>query len=211
MRAKNIVLVVVVAAMINLPFLHGLYLNSKFENEGVDVTAQVDEARDSDGDYLLSFTVPGTEDRDEFSGVAQVDQETFADAERTGEVIVRLLPDNPGAYRVDGQVRNRMGIIITVLADLFLALSVLLLVKFRSRLKPVLVLLATEDLERCPPGSVLDRIEGEFYVVAGEIAKIEGDEVLLDLGDRRVRVVLDEHHNPAGYDQPVRATGRMIG
>ena len=39
--------------------------------------------------------------------------------------------------------------------------------------------------------------------------KAQLERVVLDLGDRRVRVILDGHHNPAGYQQPVRATGTM--
>jgi hypothetical protein len=74
-----------------------------------------------------------------------------------------------------------------------------------------MVLVATEDLERCPPGSVLDQVDGLRFVVCGEIEPIEDDEVVLDLGDRRVRVVLDGQHNPAGHQQAVRATGTMRG
>ena len=73
------------------------------------------------------------------------------------------------------------------------------------------VLVATEDLERCPPGSVFDQVEGHRFVVCGEVEEIEADAVVLDLGDRRVRVLLDGHRNPAGYQQPVRATGTLRG
>ncbi len=69
--------------------------------------------------------------------------------------------------------------------------------------------MATEDLERCPPGSVLDQVDRLRFVVCGEVEQIEDGAVVLDLGDRRVRVILDGHHNPAGYQQPVRATGTM--
>ena len=92
---------------------------------------------------------------------------------------------------------------------MFLLVLVLLLLRFGSRLRSDLVLVATEDLERCPPGSVLDPIDGRRFVVCGEVEEIEDDAVVLDLGDRRVRVILDGHHNPAGYQQPVRATGTM--
>ena len=51
---------------------------------------------------------------------------------------------------------------------------------------------------------------GLTYVVCGEVAELGDDEVVLDLGDRRVRVLLDGHANPAGYEQPVRVTGFMV-
>lgn len=210
MRPKSIVFLVLVAALINLPMLHGIWLNSKLDRQGVDVTAEVIDDRDRPGDYLIAFRVPAEGDREEFTGVAKVDQETHDQAVRTQEIEVRILPDTPGAYRVEGQVTGRVGLVITLLADLLLVILVGLMLKFRSRLRPALVLVATEDLARCPPGSLLDRVDGDRYVVAGEIVSIEADEILLELGDRRVRVVLDGHHNPAGHDQPVRATGRMV-
>ena len=57
--------------------------------------------------------------------------------------------------------------------------------------------------------AVLDQVDGLRFVVCGEVEELEDDAVVLDLGDRRARVVLDGHHNPAGYQQPVRATGTM--
>jgi hypothetical protein len=104
-----------------------------------------------------------------------------------------------------------VGLVITIVADLFLLVIVLLLLRFGSRLRQEMVLVATEDLVRCPPGSVLNQVGGLRFVVCGEVETIEDGEVVLDLGDRRVRVVLDGHHNPAGYQQPVRATGTMRG
>ena len=82
--------------------------------------------------------------------------------------------------------------------------------RFRSSMRVELVLRATEDLERCPPGSRLDRLSGMRYLVAGEVAEIHEDEIVLDLGDRRVRVLLDGYANPAGYEQPVSATGYLV-
>jgi hypothetical protein len=83
--------------------------------------------------------------------------------------------------------------------------------RFGARLHQEMVLVATEDLQRCPPGSVLDHVDGLRFVVCGEVETIADDEVVLDLGDRRVRVILDGHHNPAGDQQPVRATGTIRG
>ena len=62
-----------------------------------------------------------------------------------------------------------------------------------------------------PAGLGARPVDGRRFVVCGEVEEIEDDAVVLDLGDRRVRVLLDGHHNPAGYQQPVRATGTMRG
>ena len=209
-RTKNVLLVVLVAAMINLPLIHSTWQNHQIETDGTNVRAEVTDDGVVEDRYFVEFTVPAEGEREELSGVAQVTEDAYDRAVSTREIEVRLLPDNPAVYNVEGQVSSRLGLVITLLADLFLALMVLLLMRFGPRLRPVLVLLATEDLTRCPPGSVLDRIEGDMYVVCGEVTAIADDEVMLDLGDRRVKVLLDGHRNPAGYEQPVRATGRMI-
>jgi len=127
----------------------------------------------------------------------------------SGRVRVRVLPGSSTVWRVHGETTSNSGLVITVAADVFLLIMVLLLLRFGSRLRQDMVLVATEDLERCPPGSVLDQVDGLRFVVCGEVEEIDDDAVVLDLGDRRVRVILDGHHNPAGYQQPVRATGTM--
>lgn len=142
-------LVVVVALMINLPVMHGLY---------------------------LTWRGPG-----------------------------------PGAARAPIGGVPYTAVVVTLFADAALALMLYLLWRFRGRLRPQLQLVATQDLERCAPGSVLDRIEGDRYVVCGEVLEIGDDELVLDLGDRRVQVLLDGHANPVGHQQPARATGRMVG
>ena len=209
-RTKNVLLLVLVAAMINLPLIHSTWQNYRINSTGTDVRAEVTDDRVVEDQYFIEFKVPADGEREEITGFSRVTESAYDRAVSTREIQVRLMPDNPALYNVEGEVTSRVGLVITLLADLFLALMVLLLVRFGPRLRPVLVLLATEDLTRCPPGSVLDRIDGDNYVVCGEVTSIEDDEIMLDLGDRQVKVILDGHVNPAGYEQPVRATGRMI-
>jgi len=120
-----------------------------------------------------------------------------------------VLPGSSTVWQVVGEAESDLALVITVIADAFLLVLVLLLVRYGGRLRQDMVLVATEDLERCPPGSVLDQVGRLRFVVCGEVEQIEEDAVVLDLGDRRVRVILDGHHNPAGYQQPVRATGTL--
>jgi hypothetical protein len=210
-RWLSLALVAFIAFLVNFPLLHSTYLRWQVERSGVDVVAEVTETREVGGDRLVVFTVPGEGQREPFEGaVAEVDASTYDQARRTGELDVRVLPDDGGAFTVEGQVTSRLGLVVTVLADLFLVAMVVLMLRFRSALRVELVLRATEDLERCPPGSRLDRIAGQRYVVSGEVAEIRDDEVVLDLGDRRVRVLLDGYANPAGHQQPVRAVGYMV-
>ena len=210
-RLKNVLLVGLVVVMVNLPFVHGRWQQHRIDSDGVDVAATVTDHDEDDGQHHVTFEVAETDDQPGFVGTVGVDEATYDDAVVTEQVRVQVLPGSSTVWRVEGQTRNDIGLVITVVADVFLLVLVLLLVRFGSRLRQDMVLVATEDLERCPPGSVLDQVDGLRFVVCGEVEAIEDGEVVLDLGDRRVRVVLDGHHNPAGYQQPVRATGTMRG
>jgi hypothetical protein len=215
LRWKNTLLLAAVLLVINLPELHSLSQDHTLSANGVDVRAQVvpNQDRKIGDDYFLTFQIPkDTPEKGDksFKGTARVDAHTYDVATGSGEVIVRVLPGSTTNWSIDGQIKSSLGLVITIMADAFLLIISLLLFRFGSRLRAELVLLAEEDLERCPPGSVLDRIAGQRYVVCGEVHTIEDDAIVLELGDRRVRVLLDGHHNPAGYQQPVRATGTMI-
>jgi len=204
-------LIAFIAFVINFPLAHSTYLRWQVERSGVDVVAEVTETREVGGDLLVVFTVPGDGRREPFeNAVAEVDAATYDRARRTQELEVRVLRDDGGAFIVEGQVTTRLGLGITVVADLFLVAMVVFMLRFRAVMRVELVLRATEDLERCPPGSQLDRISELRYVVRGEVTELGDDQVVLDLGDRRVRVLLDGYANPAGYQQPVRAVGYMV-
>lgn len=207
----NVVLIAFIAFVINFPLLHSTYLRWQVERSGVDVVAEVTETREVDGDLIVVFTVPGDVRREEVeNAVAQVDEATYEEAQETLQLDVRVLPDNGGVFVVEGQVTGRAGLVITLLADLFLVAMVLLMMRFRSAMRVELVLRATGDLERCPPGPQLEKVSGMRYVVSGEVTEIQDDEVVLDLGDRRVRILLDGYANPAGHQQSVRAVGYMV-
>jgi hypothetical protein len=208
---KNVLLVGLVVVMINLPFVHSSWQQHRIDEDGVDVAASVIDHERKDGGLFVTFAVTKAEHRPAFTGEVRVDRAAYDDAVATGQVTVRVIPGSATVWRVEGGTRSRLGLVITVVADAFLLVLVLLLVRYGGRLRQEMVLVATEDLERCPPGSVLDQVDGLRFVVCGEVASMEEDEVVLDLGDRRVRVILDGHHNPAGYQQPVRATGTMRG
>ena len=208
-RLRNVLLVGLVVVMINLPFLHSTWQAHRLQTDGVDITSAVTD-RDRNGDKLfVTLQVTETADQPGFDGTVRVDEATYDDAAATHQVQVRVLPGSTTVWKVEGELESNVGLVITVIADLSLLVLVLLVVRFGARLRHEMVLVATEDLERCPPGSVLDQVDGLRFVVCGEVDEIDDDAVVLDLGDRRVRVLLDGHHNPAGYQQPVRATGML--
>ncbi|MDX6371823.1 MAG: hypothetical protein QOD98_811 [Nocardioidaceae bacterium] len=208
---KNVLLVGLVVVMVNLPFVHNTWQQHRLDQDGVDLAATVTTHDEDNGHRVVTFKVADTGDQPGFGGTVRVDETTYADAVASRQVQVRVLPGSTTVWRVEGETHSDLGLVITVVADVFLLVMVLLLLRFGSRLRQEMVLVATEDLVRCPPGSVLDQVDALRFVVCGEVETIEDGEVVLDLGDRRVRVVLDGHHNPAGYQQPVRATGTMRG
>jgi hypothetical protein len=207
----RVLLVALVVVMINLPFVHSTWQDHRIDRDGVDVTAAVTDHDEDGGRQLVRFEVDETGDQPGFGGTVRLDDAAYDDAVASGQVDVRVLPGSTTVWRVVGESRSNVGLLITVVADLFLLVLVLLLLRFGWRLGQEMVLVATEDLERCPPGSVLDQVDRLRFVVCGEVEEIGDDVVVLDLGDRRVRVILDGHHNPAGYQQPVRATGTIRG
>jgi hypothetical protein len=208
-RLRNGLLVALAVVMINLPFVHSVWQDHRLDEDGVDHAAALTDHDERGGNLFVSFDLKETDDQPAISGEVRVDRATYDEAVAGQQVTVRALPGSSTVWRVEGESTSNLGLVITVVADVFLLVLVLLLVRFGSRLRQEMVLVATEDLERCPPGSVLDQVGGLRFVVCGEVQTIEDDAVVLDLGDRRVRVILDGHHNPAGYQQPVRATGTM--
>ena len=125
----------------------------------------------------------------------------------------RVLPGHPSAYRVAGQVHGKVGLIVTVLADLALVGFVLLGRRYGSRRrKPAVVRIAAiEDVTRGPLETAVEQIEGDLYLVRGEVLQHDDHEVWIDAGDDVVVVILDGHANPVGHQQPAQVRGRLVG
>ncbi|MDP3894787.1 hypothetical protein [Nocardioides sp.] len=213
-RTKVLLLIAVVAVMVNLPLVHSTWTAWRVDGSGVEVVASVTDTREvGDDAYLVEFLLPRDTDPEERLWTAEVDEATYDDAVATDQVDVRVLPDRPAAHRVDGEVTSRLPLVVTVLADVLMLLALVLVWRYGGRGlgRPELVLRATGDVERCRPGAVLERLEDGRYVVAGEVCAVEADEVVLDLGDRRVRVQLLGHGNRVGYQQPARVSGHLVG
>jgi len=215
-RATRVLLVIVLVAFINLPVLHSTWTRWQVQRNGTDTTAEVVPERtrvldaDDDPAYWVTFRFDESIDPDRLEWPAQVDQETFEEANAQDSVDVRVLEDRPAAHIVEGEVRNPLGYIITLIADVILLAILLLVWRGRSRRPMPIRIAAIGDVERCPPGSVLEQIEGDLYLVRGEVTGLDGDEIVLDAGERDVLVVLDGHHNPVGYQQPAQVRGRIV-
>lgn len=141
---------------------------------------------------------------------ATLEPAAYDDAVATGEVEVTWLEDDPATYRVEGeQGGTGLATLLVVNAGVLLLVAVVLLLRGRTR--PELRMVATADVRRVPPGPLLERVEGNDYVVRGDVESLSEDELVLAVADRRVRVLLDGHANPASYQHSVEVRGTMIG
>jgi hypothetical protein len=213
-RVRTWLLLVLLVVVVNLPLVHSTWTSSRVDRAGVDVTAQVTRNEVRDGGHWIEFTLAEGVDPDQRTWSAELDEPAYDEAVAAGEVGVRVLEDEPSAYRVDGAVEGHGVLVVTLSVDALLLVVLLLLWRFRGRSWPLrteLRAVALGDVVRCPPGGVLDRIDGEDYLIQGEVVELEPGTMVLDVGDRRVVVLLDGHANPVGYQQPARVRARMIG
>jgi len=214
-KRRGTVLLVVLVFLINLPIVHSTITNWRVSSSGVDVTAEVTDARvtnpDDDPRYWLGIRFPEDIDPDQTIWPVEVDPATYDAALEARQIEARVLKSNPAAFRVEGEVRGWLGLITTLIADAILLLILLVVRRFGRRPgPPPLRLAAIGDVERCPPGGLVEQIEGSLYLVRGEVVAIEEGEVVLAAGEQEVVVVLDGHANPVGYQQPAQVRGRVM-
>ncbi len=215
-RLRTLLVLILLAAVINLPIAHGAWTDSQLDRDGVDVTATVVDhgtlPPDDDPKYFLDFTYPEDIDPDGGEWSVAVSRATYDEAVATEQLEVRVLPDSPSTFRVEGQNTSNLVLGLTIVADLILLLIALLTWRFGGTLgrRPALRMVATDDVQRCRPGGELEQV-GDVWVAKGEVVEKTDDTVTLDLGDRRVVVELAGFANPVGYQQPAQAVGRMIG
>jgi hypothetical protein len=210
-RTKYLVLVVLLVAVVNLPLVRSTWTQWRVDRSGVDVTASLVGHERLGSEYWVSFTFPRDIDPDQRAWRAEVTEPTYDVAVASGEIGVRVLADDPAAYEADGAVHSNGPLVATLVADAALLLMVLLFWRFRGLRRPSLRAVAMEDVERCPPGVLLERVDGELYLIRGEVAEIGEGQIVLELGDRSVVVLLDGHLNPVGHQQPAQVRARLVG
>lgn len=201
------------AVLVNLPLVHSTWTDAKVERSGVEVSATL--VAHDDTDRRVSFTFSEDVDPDQRTWSVELDETAYADAVESGSLDVRVLEDDPAAYRVDGAVESRVPLVATIVADLLLLVVGLLLWRaggrVRTRLRSRLQAVALGDVERCKPEILLERLQAEDYLVRGEVLEVGADRVVLDLGNRTIEVLLDGHANPVGHQQAAQVRARMVG
>jgi hypothetical protein len=209
-RTRHLVVLLVAVVLINLPLLHATWTDLRVDRSGIDVAATVVDHRTADGQHLVTFRFPEEVDPDQRTWSADVDATTYDQVVDSGEIEVRVIPDDPASYRADGQVESNTLLVVTLIADLLLVLAALLLWRYGGRRRPQLQAVALGDVERCPPGVALDRLEGETYLIRGEVAEVADDRVVIELGGRSVLILLDGHRNPVGHQQAAQVRARLV-
>lgn len=216
-RRGAVLVLFFMTVLINLPIVHGTWTAWRIDHSGVNVTAVVTDdfviSPERDPRYFLEFQYDEEFDPEQTLWAASVDQTTYTRATETEEIAVRVLADDPGAYKVAGQQTSRAaGWVISLLANLVLLSLWVLLWRTRSvgSGQADLHLVAVEDISRCKPGASVERVGSDTYLVSGEIFAITDDAVILDLGDRKVHVTMAGFSNPVGYQQPAQVTGRTL-
>ncbi|GAA1779300.1 hypothetical protein GCM10009795_026750 [Nocardioides hankookensis] len=209
-KTRYVLVLVVAAVLVNLPLVHSTITDQRVQRSGVDVQTTVVAHRTVGGQHLVSFTFPESVDPDQATWQADLEATAYDRAVESGELQVRVLKDDPSAYAAEGQVESHAILVMTLIADVLLLVTALLLWRVGGRRRPQLRAIAVEDVERCAPGSALDRIEGETYLIRGEVAAIEPGQVVLELGGRSVLVYLDGHVNPVGHQQPAQVRARLV-
>lgn len=131
-------LIAVMVALVNMPFVQSTWARADVERNGVDVVAEVTETRNlgtaAEPSWWLSYRLPAALDEEQLAWPAEVDASTYDRAAEAGTVPVRVLEGKPESAIVEGQVQHRSGLYITLVIDaLLLALLLLLWRRSRSR------------------------------------------------------------------------------
>lgn len=107
--------------MLNLPVLVALASDWRLAAEGIETRGDVVETQvlgaESRPRYYVAFTMSDEVDPGGMTWRTQMEPAAYAEAERTGEVTLRVLPGDPTAFEVDGEREGREGLWFTLAAD----------------------------------------------------------------------------------------------
>lgn len=223
-RRTRLLLLLLLVVVVNLGPLGSLWTEQRLDRDGVTERAVATAQGMPQGQVVVALppevveaVAPGGAVEGEEPGEAgllartvTLEPAAYDEAVATGGVAVTWLEDDPATYRVEGEEGGvGLATLLVVNAGVLLLVAVVLLLRGRTR--PELRMVATADVRRVPPGPLLERVQGNDYVVRGDVESLTEDELVLAVADRRVRVLLDGHANPASYQHSVEVRGTMIG
>ena len=208
-RSRYLPALIVVGALVNLPWLHGSWVSHQISRNGEAVTATVVDHRVSGALHHLEIRLPESVDPQQRTRGVEVEAAAYDAAVRAGTIQARVLPDDPAQLEVEGEVGDGAVAVLTLVVD-GLLLVVVLLFAWAGRTTPErLRLLAMEDLRRAPPGGSMEQVAPETYLVRGEVTEIAADRIVLDLEGTAVEVLLNGYRNPVGHQQSAQVHARL--
>ena len=217
MNRTRILVVLVLLAVINLPLIGSTLQGWQVDSSGKPTVATLTKyeqlGSEEDPTYWLAFTFDKSVDPKQQSWIAQVDRAHYEEARDTRQVRARVVPGHPSSYRVAGQVHGKVGLVVTIIADLAILGFVLLGRRYgtKRRRPGVVRLAAIEDVTRGPDEASVEQIEGDLHLVRGKVLQHDEHEVWIDAGQDVVVVILDGHANPVGVQQAAQVRGRLVG
>lgn len=206
LKQRGVLVVLVLLAVVNLPFAHGAWVGRQIDRDGVEVTATVTQAQESGDGGLVEFVFDPDVDPDQTAWQAALDADAFEQAVQDETVEVRVVPGSPNRYEVAGEIGAGLLVVLTVFADVVLLIALVLMM--RRRAGPMR-LVALEDVARARHGGRLERLSPTTYLVVGEVSLVEADAVVLDTGAQSVWIDLSGFANPVGYEQPAQVRCRL--
>ena len=211
-RWGRAVLIVFVLVVINVPYgLHEWSLH-RVATSGERVTATVVDVTPVGNDADVSVKLPASVDPKQPVRTARVDGDDARVAERTGRIGARVSHGHPSVFHLDGQVRSNAALVITLVADLLVALMLLLSWRLGGRIRrPGLVGVAVEDVTSGEEGSLLDKQDDGTYLINGEVVDTGPSSLVLALGDRDVEIHLRDHENPIAVGERARVRAQLVG
>jgi hypothetical protein len=211
-RWGRVVLVVVVLLVINVPYALHEWEQHHVATSGERVTATVVEVTPTGNDANLAVTFPASIDPGQPVRTAKVGAAAAREAQQTKQIGARVLKGHPSVFHLDGQVRSNAPLVITVVADVLVALMLALSWRLGGRIRrPTLVGVAVEVVRSGEDGSLLDKQDDGTYLVNGEVASTGPSTLVLALRDRDVEIHLRDHENPIGVGERAQVRAQLVG
>lgn len=124
-RRSSMLLIGVVLLMVNFPVVHSWWLDRQLATDGVETTATVvgvdSVASDEDGRRFVSVRFDEEIDPAQEAWPAVVEAAVADGLSEGDEIPVRVVPEGPRAFEVEGQVHSRTGLYTTLAADAVIA------------------------------------------------------------------------------------------
>jgi hypothetical protein len=211
-RTRRLLLVIVAVVLLLFPLVSTMLTRARVERSGTEVTATVLQVADDNGRYLVAYRLPKDVDPEQQSWSRRVDEPTYRKAAQTKTITAKVLEGHLPANRVEGQIDSITPWVVTGISVGLVLIVGLWWVKVGRRRPPVRM---RADADLVAAGSeerpALTHQGGELYEAIGPVTSTEDGTVVVDVGERRVVVVLGEYDNPVAVGGSVRARGPLVG